>query len=110
MISLIFQVIPILINEFTTVADAQRSRGLELDRGGLIKRSRHYSAIAFPLLLRCISLGRNMATALHIYRFQAGSARSTYREYRFKTVDLVFCLMMSGYVALSIYIFFYWGR
>ncbi|TEB09015.1 energy-coupling factor transporter transmembrane component T family protein [Pelotomaculum propionicicum] len=110
MISLIFQVIPILITEFSTVADAQRSRGLELDQGGLVKRSKSYAAIAFPLLLRCISLGRNMATALHVYQFQAGSPRSTYREYRIRTADLFFCLLMAGYVALSTYIFLYWGR
>lgn len=108
MISLIFQVIPILIGEFTTIADAQKSRGLEMDQGGLVTRSKRYSAIAFPLILRCITLGKNMSTALHIYKFDAGKARSTYREYRLKANDLVFCLLLLCYFTFTFYIFKAW--
>jgi len=47
-----------------TVVDAQRSRGLELDKGNLLKRVRNYIPILIPLLLIAIRRSLELAEAL----------------------------------------------
>ncbi|HEY9623807.1 MAG TPA: energy-coupling factor transporter transmembrane component T [Crinalium sp.] len=97
-VGLSLQLIPLVIQEFTDIADAQRSRGQELDRGNLIERIRKYLAIAVPLLLRSLRLGQNLSFALITYRFGNTPTRSSLYDLKFRTADysfMVMCLAMT---------------
>lgn len=87
------QLIPVIIQEFVTIMDAQRSRGQELDRGGVITRIQRYLAIAVPLLLRSLKLGQNLSFALITYRFGTSSHRTSLYTLRFKLTDYSFMVM-----------------
>lgn len=107
-ISLMFQLIPILVNEVGSIANAQRSRGFELDKGGLVERSKRYTSIAFPLIIRSITLGQNMSIALHVYRFKVGGQRTSHRELVLRTRDLCFLFCLVVFTALIVYLWNIW--
>ncbi|RUS47078.1 energy-coupling factor transporter transmembrane protein EcfT [Cohnella sp. AR92] len=90
MCGLVFQIIPIMISEFRTIADAQRARGLELDKGGIVSRIRRYSIILFPLFIRSIQAGQNIALSMHLYRLEFTRNRSSYRSFRITGGDARF--------------------
>lgn len=90
-VGLIFQMIPFTLGEFQTIADAQRSRGLELDRGGLFARIRHYAAVLFPLLIRSLHSAQNTALAMYLYRLNFNSRRTRWRKQELTAYDGIFC-------------------
>ncbi|MCU0570881.1 MAG: energy-coupling factor transporter transmembrane protein EcfT [Oculatellaceae cyanobacterium Prado106] len=93
-VGLSLQLIPLVIQEFTAITDAQRSRGQELDRGNLIERIRKYLAIAVPLLLRSLRLGQNLSFALITYRFGLTPHRTSLYQLKFRTADYCFIAML----------------
>lgn len=97
MCGLVFQIIPMMISEFQTIADAQRARGLELDKGGLVKRIKSYSVILFPLFVRAIQSGQSISLSMHIYRLNFKQKRSSFRSFRVTAADIRF---MAGFAAL----------
>lgn len=95
---LTLQLLPLIIQEFTNIMDAQRSRGQELDKGGIVTRIRNYLAIAVPLLLRSLRLGQTLSFALLTYRFGSTEHRTSLYDLRFKLGDYSFmamCLLMT---------------
>jgi energy-coupling factor transport system permease protein len=95
---LTLQLLPLIIQEFSNIMDAQRSRGQELDRGGLVDRIRKYLAIAVPLLLRSLRLGQNLSFALLTYRFGSSPHRTSLYVLKFRLGDYGFmalCLAMT---------------
>lgn len=87
MCGMVLQIIPMMISEFQTIADAQRARGLELDKGGIVKRIRKYSTVLFPLFVRTIQAGQSFALAMHLYGLQFNRRRTTHREFRIAGTD-----------------------
>ncbi len=47
--------VPVLAEEAQTIMDAQKARGLELEKGGLLKRIRNYVPVLIPLDCQCDS-------------------------------------------------------
>jgi len=56
--------IPTMEQKATMVLDAQRSRGADLDSGGLIKRIRVFSSVLVPMIIDSIRMSENLAMAL----------------------------------------------
>ncbi|MEN9224344.1 MAG: energy-coupling factor transporter transmembrane component T [Thermostichus sp. HHBFW_bins_43] len=98
-VGLSLQILPLITQEFSNIMDAQRSRGQELDRGGLFERIRNYLAIAVPLLLRSLRLGQTLSFALLTYRFGSTSQRTSIYELKFKRGDYAF---MALYLVMSV--------
>src|SRR2546425_9944248 len=83
------RLVPTLAVDAQTVVDAQRSRGLELDKGNLLKRVRNYIPILIPLLLIAIRRSLELAEALEARGFPGKEGRTSLFELRFKPVDFV---------------------
>lgn len=103
---LVFQVIPNIIKEFRTVVDAQRSRGLEVDRGPVIKRARRYCLVLVPLFIRILGTAQNITMSMFIYRLHLGSPRSSLKEISTKRDDYLFLsvsiLVFAGTVCVAL--------
>src|SRR5437879_7639374 len=84
-----------------TVVDAQRSRGLELDKGNLLKRVRNYIPILIPLLLIAIRRSLELAEALEARGFPGKEGRTSLFELRFKLVDYVLLGISMAGIAVS---------
>jgi len=87
MCGLVLQIIPMMIAEFQTIADAQRARGLELDKGGIAARIRKYSTVLFPLFVRTIQAGQSLALSMHLYQLQFTRRRTSHRQFRVARTD-----------------------
>ncbi len=81
------RLVPTLAADAQTVVDAQRSRGLELDKGNLFKRVRNYVPILIPLLLIAIRRSLELAEALESRGFPGKEGRVSLFELKLGWAD-----------------------
>ena len=75
---LAFRLVPVFFDAALAVLQAQRCRGLELGRGGLIQRLRRFVPILVPVLIGALRRADRMAMALELRGFNSGRPRTTY--------------------------------
>ncbi|MCL4234794.1 MAG: energy-coupling factor transporter transmembrane protein EcfT [Deltaproteobacteria bacterium] len=75
-LSLAFRLTPLFLENAGIVAEAQRSRGLDVDRGGWATRMRAYAAIVAPVLIAALRQADGMAVALEARGFGASTKRT----------------------------------
>lgn len=68
---------PLLIQEFNLIIEAQRLRGLAMEKMGILKRVRVYAKVAVPLILNSMVKSQQLEVVLQSKAF-AGSADRTY--------------------------------
>lgn len=96
--------IPVIYNEFQSIYDAQRSRGLELEKGGFRTRIRNLMPILIPLLVGTIRRTYEIADAMEVRAFGASPKRTSYKLLKFKKGDYFLCLVSTILVLLIIYL------
>jgi energy-coupling factor transport system permease protein len=102
------RLVPTLAVDAQTVVDAQRSRGLELDKGNLFRRIRNYIPILIPLLLIAIRRSLELAEALESRGFPGKEGRTSLFQLRFRWPDYaVIGLSLAG-IVLSLWIFLHY--
>ncbi|MDK4715688.1 energy-coupling factor transporter transmembrane component T [Rhizobium sp. CNPSo 4039] len=79
-LSLTFGVIPMLRDDFERIADAQRSRGMEIDDVGLPTKLRFALARGIPLLIQAIRMAHAISFSLTLYGYDLKHKRTTWRE------------------------------
>ncbi len=96
--------VPTLAREAQNIVDAQRSRGLELEKGRFFARIRNYLPILVPLLLVALRRADMVAAAMESRAFGAVKKRTFLRELRFHMGDAVLLgLTFIELVILAIY-------
>lgn len=94
--SLSTRFVPALIDDAQCITDVQKSRGLQLDKGGRIQKAKSYMMIAIPLLSNSLDRAVQVAEAMESRAFGSGKNRTFYKELkmtRFDTIVLVFALL-----------------
>ena len=102
------RLVPTLAVDAQTVVDAQRSRGLELDKGNLLRRVRNYVPILIPLLLIAIRRSLELAEALESRGFPGKEGRTSLFQLKFRKTDYTFIGICLATIGLSIWIFFHY--
>jgi energy-coupling factor transport system permease protein len=99
-IDLTFRFVPSLAADYRTTVDAQRVRGLELDRGagGLISRLRRQAPILVPTVINAIVGAEDTIDAMDLRAFGTGP-RTWLRDLRFDRTDR---LVLAGFVLLLV--------
>jgi energy-coupling factor transport system permease protein len=69
--------VPVLANEAQTIMDAQKSRGLELEKGNFLKRIRNFIPILIPLIVGAIRRSLELAEAMESRAFGAKRERTS---------------------------------
>jgi energy-coupling factor transport system permease protein len=98
--SLGIRMVPTIIGTAITVTEAQRSRGLDLERGGPLTRSRAYIPLLVPIFLHTLRNTDQLAKALESRGFGARRERSSYLEIGFHGRDGV-ALVLGGVTLLA---------
>lgn len=101
--------VPILARENRLILDAQKSRGLELDKGNILKRIRNYIPVLVPIVVNAIYRAIQLAEALESRAYGAYEKRTFLEELNFKVMDwltLFFSIML---IVSCIYIKYYLG-
>lgn len=102
------RLVPTMAVDAQTVVDAQRSRGLELDKGNLLRRVRNYIPILIPLLLIAIRRSLELAEALESRGFPGKEGRVSLFELRLKAVDYLLLGISLTSIVLSFWVFFHY--
>jgi energy-coupling factor transport system permease protein len=89
-IGLVFQIIPIIIQEFSTIIEAQSSRGLEVDKCSAIAKIKNYIIISMPLLFRVLGKGHSISLAMHYYKLDFKMKRTSYKLIKASYLDAIF--------------------
>jgi energy-coupling factor transport system permease protein len=87
--TLAFRLVPSFTRSALAAADAQRSRGLELDRGGPITRLRRYVPLMVPVLARGLRGADDLTRALETRGVSATRRRTHLKVYASGLADLL---------------------
>ncbi|MEM2246904.1 MAG: energy-coupling factor transporter transmembrane component T, partial [Thermoproteota archaeon] len=101
--------IPVIYNEFQSIYDAQRSRGLELEKGGFRTKVRNLMPILIPLLVGTIRRTYEIADAMEVRAFGASPKRTSYKLLKFKKGDYFLCLVSAILASAIIYLKIFLG-
>jgi len=101
------RLVPTMAVDAQTVIDAQRSRGLELEKGNFVKRIRNYIPILIPLIVSAIRRSIELAEALESRAFGASEKRESLVTLRMKLSDYLTATVALAFLTLSVYVYFY---
>jgi len=101
------RLVPTMALDAQTVIDAQRSRGLELDKGNFMKRIRNYIPILIPLIVSAIRRSIELAEALESRGFGASPNRQPLIVLRMKSTDYLVIILTALMFALAVYVYFF---
>ena len=95
--------VPVLAEEAQTIMDAQKARGLELERGNFIKRVRNYIPILIPLIVGAIRRSLELAEAMESRAWGASEKRTNLYMLKLKRADYSLAL---GSILMLIFVIY----
>jgi energy-coupling factor transport system permease protein len=101
--------VPVLANEAQTIMDAQKSRGLELERGNFLRRIRNFIPILIPLIVGAIRRSLELAEAMESRAFGAKKERTSLYILKMRRSDWTTLSMGALVLVFSLYIRFFVG-
>lgn len=84
-----------------SIKDAQRARGMELDRGGVAKRARNYLAVLVPTTVTALKTADMLSLALQSRAYGARADRTYLRELTMRPADYVALVVVAAVFVLS---------
>jgi len=104
--SMAVRYVPTIATETETIRDAQMSRGLELERGNLIRKVRNYLPILIPIIVSSIRRALQVAESLESRAFGATPKRTSLHELRLRKRDVALMVFTTFIVGLAFYVVF----
>ena len=102
--SMAMRYVPTLGQEAYAIMDAQKARGVELDKGSLLKRIRNIVPIIVPLIIVSIRRALSIAESMESRGFGASDIRTYMNVLRFKRSDWAVVLISLLVLILVVYI------
>jgi energy-coupling factor transport system permease protein len=96
--------VPVLAEEAETIMDAQKARGLELEKGNFFKRIRNYIPILIPLIVSAIRRSLELAEAMESRAWGATKKRTNLYVLRMHRGDAAMVAITFGVLASAIYV------
>ena len=95
--------VPVLAEEAQTIMDAQKARGLELEKGNFMKRIRNYIPVLIPLIVSAIRRSLELAEAMESRAWGATKKRTNLYMLKLHRGDFALLAISVGVLALAIY-------
>ncbi|MEM4701583.1 MAG: energy-coupling factor transporter transmembrane component T [Candidatus Bathyarchaeia archaeon] len=99
--------VPVLAEEAQTIMDAQKARGLELEKGNFLKRIRNYIPILIPLIVSAIRRSLELADAMESRAWGAVKKRTNLYVLKLRRRDYIFIFLTIGILAAAILVRLY---
>ena len=99
--------VPVLAEEAQTIMDAQKARGLELEKGGLLKRIRNYVPVLIPLIVSAIRRSLELAEAMESRAWGATKQRTNLYALKLHRGDYALLTITVGILATAVYVHFF---
>lgn len=88
--------VPTLSKEAQYIMDAQKSRGLEMEKGNLVAKIKNYIPVLIPLIISSFRRAELVADAMESRAFGASKKRTSIYVLRFRARDSLFVLLSVG--------------
>lgn len=99
--------VPVLAEEAQTIMDAQKARGLELEKGGFLKRIRNYVPVLIPLIVSAIRRSLELAEAMESRAWGATKNRTNLYALKLHRGDFALLAITVGVLVVAIYVRLY---
>ena len=99
--------VPVLAEEAQAIMDAQKARGLELEKGNFLKRIRNYIPILIPLIISAIRRSLELAEAMESRAWGAIKKRTNLYALRIRRADLLLISISVLILVVGLYARFY---
>jgi energy-coupling factor transport system permease protein len=99
--------VPVLAEEAQTIMDAQKARGLELEKGGLLKRIRNYVPVLIPLIVSAIRRSLELAEAMESRAWGATKKRTNLYALKLHKGDYALLAITLAILIAAVYIRLY---
>lgn len=96
--------VPVLAEEAQTIMDAQKARGLELERGNFMKRIRNYIPILIPLIVSAIRRSLELAEAMESRAWGATKKRTNLYALKMKNADYSLIIISIAMLLFAVYV------
>jgi energy-coupling factor transport system permease protein len=96
--------VPVLAEEAQTIMDAQKARGLELEKGGFMKRIRNYVPVLIPLIVSAIRRSLELAEAMESRAWGAVKKRTNLYALQLHGGDAALLAITAAVLVLSVYV------
>ena len=100
---------PLLIEEFSMIIEAQRLRGLAMEKLGPIKRVRVYAKVAVPLILGALVKSQQLEVVLQSKAFSGDPNRTYLHESNLRPPDYALIVFFSLFFIITFYLLFAHG-
>ncbi|HIJ08123.1 TPA: energy-coupling factor transporter transmembrane protein EcfT [Candidatus Bathyarchaeota archaeon] len=99
--------VPVLAEEAQTIMDAQKARGLELEKGSFMKRIRNYIPVLIPLIVSAIRRSLELAEAMESRAWGAIKKRTNLYELKLHRGDFALLAITVAILVVVIYVRFF---
>jgi energy-coupling factor transport system permease protein len=99
--------IPVMMLDALQIMDAQKSRGLELEKGNLLRRVRNMIPILIPLVVNAVVRSGELAEAMESRAYGAVSRPTSLAVYRARTADKAVAVAAVLTFAITAYSFYF---
>jgi energy-coupling factor transport system permease protein len=99
--------IPVMMLDTLQIMDAQKSRGLELDKGNFVRRVRNMIPVLIPLVVNSVIRSGELAEAMESRAYGAVPKPTSLVEYRSSRTDRAVALLALAVFAVGIYSFYF---
>lgn len=99
--------VPVLAEEAQTIMDAQRARGLELEKGNFFRKVRNYIPILIPLIVSAIRRSLEMAEAMEARAWGATKRRTNLYVLELRRGDYIFMAVTVSILVTAVLIRLY---
>ncbi|UCE11375.1 MAG: energy-coupling factor transporter transmembrane protein EcfT [Candidatus Thorarchaeota archaeon] len=107
--SMAMRYVPTLGHEAYAIMDAQRSRGVELDKGNFVQRVRNIIPIIVPLIIVSIRRALSIAESMESRGFGASENRTYMERLQFRRRDWSLVIVSLGVLVTVLYLRFIVG-
>ncbi len=99
--------IPVMMLDTLQIMDAQKSRGLELEKGNLFKRVRNMIPVLIPLVVNSVVRSGELAEAMESRAYGAVPKPTSLIEYRSRPADKAVAIAALILFVLAVYSFYF---
>ena len=99
--------VPVLAEEAQTIMDAQKARGLELEKGNFMRRIRNYIPILIPLIVSAIRRSLELAEAMESRAWGAIKKRTNLYELKMRKGDYLLLILTFAALGAAVYVRLY---
>lgn len=107
--SIALRFIPTLTDETNRIISAQKARGANFEKGGLIKKAKATIPILIPLLVSAFRRAEDLGSAMDARCYSGSKGRTKYKKLTFTWRDLLGLLFIAGLIVGTVFINIHFG-